>query len=885
VSPRTVTVIPHTHWDREWYAPFQGFRHKLIGLLDSLLDQLDHDPDFRHFLLDGQMAVVDDYLAVRPHEAERLKRLATEGRVAMGPWYALPDEFLVSGETLVRNLQAGMRRADDFAGAMDVGYLPDMFGHVAQMPQILGLLGFEHAVVWRGVPAAVDRTGFTWEAPDGTSVRAEYLPQGYGNGSSTPKDPDALATQVAEWAATYEAVLQGGPILWMNGADHLMPMPWVPESLAKANALQDELHFEIGTLADHVRSAPTDGLPRWKGELRSGSRANLLMGVTSNRTDVRQAEQRATQWVERLAEPLSALLLPAERWPSTLLAESWLQLIRNSAHDSVCACSADEVVDAVLVRYLGAQRTAEGLVDDALAALGEQVGGTAPVVLNPGARTRSGLVELELPGEGDSDPELGIQVVHQRPEARLLHELPADIAAVVVPEEQAWTVGLIDWQVDEPDGGGPLVVHSYLGEGARPGLQPLGDRLRTHAADHPDVPVQVVRHQAPSRKVLVHLDAVPGFGWKAWGAEPVRTQPVVVEGNRMSNGHATVAVDALTGTWSLDGHAGLGRLVDGGDVGDTYNWCPPAEDHEVDTPLAVDVEVLEEGPVRGRVRISRRHRLPQRAEGGARVGEVETTVQTTLELQAGEDVVRVTEELDNQSRDHRLRVLFPLPEPATSSKAECAYDVVERGLVAEGGLTEQALATYPSRRFVCAGGLTVVHEGLNEYELLLAPGAEAGAEVADTLAVTLLRCTGMLSQGPMATRPMPAGPLDPLEGPQAQGRHVLRYAVRVGEQDPHALADQVLLPLLLAPAPRHPGSEAAAEGRALEISGAEVAAVHRVDGQVEVRVFNPTDVEVAVHLPGRGGVLVDLRGEVLEPFEDFFTLRAHGIATARLTET
>src|SRR5690606_7485687 len=151
-----------------------------------------------------------------------------------------------------------------------------------------------------------------------------------------------------------------------------------------------------------------------------------------------------------------------------------------------------------------------------------------------------------------------------------------------VPEEQAWTVGLVDWRVDEPEDGGPLVVHSFLGEGPRPGLQPLGDRLRAHATEHPEVPVRVVRHQAPSRRVLVHVDAVPGFGWKAWGAEPVRTQPVVVEGNRMSNGHATVAVDALSGTWSLDGHAGLGRLVDGGDVGDTYNWCPPAEDHEVD---------------------------------------------------------------------------------------------------------------------------------------------------------------------------------------------------------------------------------------------------------------------------------------------------------------
>ncbi len=139
---RTVSVVPHTHWDREWYAPFQRFRLKLVDLLDDLLPRLEADPSFRHFLLDGQMAVVDDYLEIRPEAKATLQRLATSGRLAMGPWYALPDEFLVSGETLVRNLQLGIRRAADFGGAMDVGYLPDMFGHVAQMPQLLAGFGF-----------------------------------------------------------------------------------------------------------------------------------------------------------------------------------------------------------------------------------------------------------------------------------------------------------------------------------------------------------------------------------------------------------------------------------------------------------------------------------------------------------------------------------------------------------------------------------------------------------------------------------------------------------------------------------------------------------------------------------------------------------------------
>src|SRR3546814_6719107 len=149
---RRVNIVPHTHWDREWYLPFQTFRLRLVGLLDTLLPRLEADPSYAHFLLDGQMAVVDDYLEIRPDAEERLRALATTGRVAMGPWYALPDEFLVSGETLVRNLQLGLRKAARFGGAMDVGYLPDMFGHVAQLPQLLRPLGFEPPVGGGGRP-------------------------------------------------------------------------------------------------------------------------------------------------------------------------------------------------------------------------------------------------------------------------------------------------------------------------------------------------------------------------------------------------------------------------------------------------------------------------------------------------------------------------------------------------------------------------------------------------------------------------------------------------------------------------------------------------------------------------------------------------------------
>ena len=114
---RSIHVLPHTHWDREWYDPFPTFRGRLVQMLDELLPRLVGDPSFGHFQLDGQMAVVDDYLAVRPEQREPLKNLSAAGRLSMGPWYVLPDEFLVSGETLIRNLQLGIARAEEFGGA------------------------------------------------------------------------------------------------------------------------------------------------------------------------------------------------------------------------------------------------------------------------------------------------------------------------------------------------------------------------------------------------------------------------------------------------------------------------------------------------------------------------------------------------------------------------------------------------------------------------------------------------------------------------------------------------------------------------------------------------------------------------------------------------
>src|SRR6266700_1717143 len=106
---RTVHYVASTHWDREWYEPFQGYRMRLVSMLDEVFDTLERDPAFKSFVMDGQYIPIQDYLEVRPARAQCVREFVRNGRLKLGPWYVLPDEWLVSGESLVRNLQMGIR--------------------------------------------------------------------------------------------------------------------------------------------------------------------------------------------------------------------------------------------------------------------------------------------------------------------------------------------------------------------------------------------------------------------------------------------------------------------------------------------------------------------------------------------------------------------------------------------------------------------------------------------------------------------------------------------------------------------------------------------------------------------------------------------------------
>ena len=236
------TLVSHTHWDRAWYAPFEVFRVRLVRLIDRLIELLDREPAYRSFMLDGQVLPIEDYLAIRPERRGDLERLVRGGRLVIGPWYALADEYLVSPEALIRNLLIGTRTAEALGGCMREGYVPDAFGHIAQLPQIFQGFGIGSAVFWRGVGDEGERlhNEFWWQAPDGTSVLAIHLPDGYhnasnlgypmrwGDPSALTFDPELAVDRLAAAVATLGPVARTPYLLLMNGIDHAEPDPHTP---------------------------------------------------------------------------------------------------------------------------------------------------------------------------------------------------------------------------------------------------------------------------------------------------------------------------------------------------------------------------------------------------------------------------------------------------------------------------------------------------------------------------------------------------------------------------------------------------------------------------------------------------------------------------------
>ncbi|MEB3224045.1 MAG: glycosyl hydrolase-related protein [Candidatus Sericytochromatia bacterium] len=808
---RPLLVVPHTHWDREWYRTFEQYRYRLLATLDAVLES-----DMPHFLLDGQTAVVDDYLALRPDRRADIAARLSDGRLAVGPWYVLVDEFLVSGEALIRNLLVGRATTRTLgappAGA-EVGYLPDMFGHIAQMPQLLSGFGLAHAVVWRG--AKPGAPAFWWEAPDGTRVRAAWLPQGY---YQTMLVEDLTDDQRLERMASYASAFGEAPEAWLlSGADHMAPLPDTAAIVARLAARADaQWAPRITSLpALFAGSPPTETL---HGELREPvGNAYILPGVLSTRTYLKQRNAHVQTLLERYAEPLSALAWWGRASGASRMAagvdHAWRTLMLNHPHDSICGCSIDEVHREMLPRFDAAQQLAEEVLADAVALQRRPSAAPSVYVFNGASQPVDDLIEVTLDWADG--------------------EVPAP-AAIRLVDAEGREVPCV-----------PLAVEDGPRFAAEPDLLPdwyPARRFRV-AASVRLAALGGIALQAEAVPAWSPVEVTPGLSHDACGIENNRLRVEVAAGR-------VVLVDRLTGRRYEDVHG----FVDVADAGDSYNFSPLADDRPCTATLARH-RVLAEAPHARVLEVVHVLDVPVAlaADRQARsLDKAPLEIVSRFQLTAHSEAVAVEIRLSHTQQDHRLSLCVSGPAPGAAAWVEGTFGVFRQSPVAAGALpaakgTEAIRPERPQAGFTAlvepdGSGLAVMAEGLHEVTV---PGEGGGP-----LTLTLLRAVGWLSRDDLRARGGGAGPRFETPDAQCAGGQVFRTALAPLR---HGHPEAVRLATLWAHPPRAwqgRGPAQADAGLRCDAPAIAFSALKRsVDGQhLVLRAYNAGDTAVEAEL-------------------------------------
>ncbi len=714
---RTIHYVTSTHWDREWYDTAQGFRIRLVAMLDEVLDCCNRFADFR-FVLDGQALPLADYVEIRRERADELHQRVREGRIKVGPWLVLPDEFLVSGESLIRNLEAGMEVARELgAEPSRAGFVCDQFGHTSQLPQLLAQLGCGYAYLWRGTHEDEHGGHSQWQAPDGTQIAAHRFGwNGYGshqvdirNGAA---NHDEIVTRLVATAKAEALRTPEGPVLLFDGMDHMEIEPEMPALIVRANLLlaADGLQIRCSDL-DAVGSELTaTAWPRvLLGELRESAKHRpadatrakpdnqwVIPGVASSRINLKQrnaaCEDELTLWAEPFAAQAVALGAP---WPAGYLRTAWRHLLENHPHDSICGCSIDAVHRDMLYRFDQSLDIAKRLTERALRTIASAAAPTTLpekafciAVFNPVAAAVDEVIDLDVPLPDDWPTQYQEFFGFERKFGFVLRD--ADGSE-------------LPWQ--------------YVAQ----------DRRVQHQPHRARVIGQNVRNCMVVR-IAVRL-ALPAQGHVLLTVEP--TTPFVrhlgslaISERALDDGVLRVEVNA-DGTLRLTDHR-TGRTFDRllafedrSDIGDGWYHGLAVIDR-ITTANTCQVSVITDGPELGTLRLVHELELPAEFDFSQMRPSAtceKVRIETEVTLRRGSGRLEMNFRIDNRVKDHRLRVLFPTNGTDSTFLTDAAFDVIERPvkLPADNATRrELAVETQPQQTWAAYAGLAVVSRGQPE---------------------------------------------------------------------------------------------------------------------------------------------------------------------------
>ncbi len=729
-------IISHSHWDREWYMSWPKHNYRLVRLIDQLIETMEQKPEFRHFQLDGQVVLVEDYLAVRPEMRERLVKLIRDGRIKIGPFYILQDEFLISGESTVRNALYGIRESRKYGEPVLCGYFPDAFGHVSQIPQIMRGFGIDCAYFGRGIIpegyweefAGKPPLGFAeinWEGADGSTIVGIQFSHWYDNAAQLPSDEAEALARFKKILGLTEITSMTPYHLGMNGSDHMPVQTDLPEIFGTVGdkAGVKLVHSCVDEYFEKIKPY-RDGFCTYKGEItgQNGTGYRTLINTASARIYLKQQNFRAQRALAEIAEPLSVMSAASGgRYEEDILYWCWKKLMKNFPHDSICCCSVDEVCDKMRDRYTDATDTAESLTADVLAELVAKIpakgDGKRIAVLNADPFEGSGLCGYKavyLSGE-------------RIPSAPALYdeegnEIPCSFSR-------------------------PKKTKRYI--------LPY-DRFR----EVQDVTELSVRFRAEN---------VPGLGYKNYYLREREKKTLPERGVRVMPGGAENAFFLLK--FREDGSFLLTDKESGRTAG-PFNYFEDIGDKGNEYEFIADGDPVTTLGKKARVRLVSFDAVLAVFETECTLGEGRKAVKivSRVTAEAESPIVRVETKFVNKRGNHRVRAAFDAGVNTDKVLAEGQFDFVERNIIPtkrwKNPCNPQRMdgsVVLQEKDFGCM----VTPRGLNEYEV--------SADGKNVLYVTLMRAVGEM--GDWFYFPTPGG--------QCLGECSAEYAVMLygGEKE------------------------------------------------------------------------------------------------------
>lgn len=764
MKANNIIVVPETHWDREWYLTFQEFRARLVIMMDKLLNIFRDDPNYKNFVLDGQTIPLEDYLEVRPEREEEIKKYVKEGRLSIGPMYVLPDEFLISGESIIRNLLIGHQYAKKFGRVMKTAYIPDPFGHIAQLPQIVSNFDLSSIIFERGFGNEFEENElnmeFRWESPGkAASVMAIHLVRGY----SSLQDLDIsledgtyknALDKIKRVTADIEYYTASPIVLLNNGTDHREACAEIPKIIKQWNELYPDVLLEQNDFEYYINKVLSlkPKLNSFQGELRGSKYSPILSGVLSARMWIKQRNTKIEYLFEKYAEPISAItwILDKDRkfaYPNAYIRSGLKWLIKNHPHDSICGCSIDQVHDEMLIRFDWA----------------EQIGNE---VLNLSFLYLSNLINIR--------PQVGNRI------------------ALIVFNPLPWKRKDI------------VIFNGIVRGGNTSHRFPKGFKLIDSTDKEIEYQGCIIQGEPRfSREIDINyqisfLADVPACGYKVYYI-------LLEEKAKKSNhkeinfnlGEDSIENDLYKVGVKLDGQINIYdkkraiwfentcQFEDVADWGDEYDFSGPVRkqiDKNFTTKNAEIIEIVPflNGPSQKTMKIKMIMKLPVSLSEDRlqrKTHLVENEINIYISLYKNINRIDFKIELDNQSKDHRIRVFFPSNIITDKVFCDGQFFVVPRDIRLP---TTRHWAQKPSRTnhqkdFIALNDnskcYAILNRGLPEYE------AVKNEDETISIAITLLRCVEWFSRPNLDSRRFDAGPSFKTPGAQCIGNHTFEVSL------------------------------------------------------------------------------------------------------------